>query len=103
MDPGGVRVEYDSRGQPFLAVAEVNVCMGGESTKVVIEFQISDTTARLHRVCNPPSFDRKYLRSLPLATQQIENLNCVNRVERPEKTFGDMIMEGHRILSSEKR
>lgn len=102
MDPGGVRVEYDSRGQPFLAVVEVNVRSGGESTKVEIEFEINEATARLRQVCNPPSFDREHLRSLPLATQQIENLDCVNRVERPEKTFGDMIMEGHRILSSEE-
>lgn len=102
MDPGGVRVEYDSRGRPLSAVVEVYVRIGGESTKVVIEFEISDSTARLRGICNPPSFDRQHLRSLPLATRQIENLGCVNRVERPEKTFGEMIMEGHRILSSEE-
>lgn len=28
MDPGGVQVEYNSRGQSFLAVAEVNVRIG---------------------------------------------------------------------------
>jgi len=102
MDPGGVRVEYDSRGRSLSAVVEVYVRIDGESTKVVIEFEISDSTARLRGICNPASFDRQHLRCLPLAKRQIENLGCGDRVERPEKTFGEMIMEGHRILSSEE-
>jgi len=102
MDSGGVRVEYDSQGQPFSAVAEVVVREGDKSTRIAIEYGIEDSIAWLQSFRKPAPTNQEHFRGLPVATRQIERLGCVDRVERPEKTIGDAIMEGHDIADFEE-
>lgn len=103
LDPDGVRVEYDSHGRPLSAVAEVIIRENGESNKIVIEYRIEDSIARLQSFRKPAPVNQEHFRGLPMATRQIERLGCVDRVERPEKTIGDAIMEGHNITNHEER
>lgn len=97
LDPNGVSVEYNARGHPTSAVAEVIERKGTKSTTVAIEYGIADGVARLQGFREPTTIHRGHFRSLPLATRQVERLSCVDQVERPEKTFGEALMEGHRL------
>lgn len=101
IDPAGVRVEYSSRGRPILAVAEVISRKETQSTKIVVEYEIQNGTARLQGFRKPDSIERKHFQSIPIATRQVERLSCVDQVERPEKTFGEAIMEGHQFIESD--
>lgn len=103
LDPDGVKVEYDSHGRPLSAVAEVMIHEDGKSTKILIEYRIEDSIARLQSFRKPAPVNQEHFRGLPIATRQIECLGCVDRVERPEKTIGDAIMEGHNITNHEER
>lgn len=51
----------------------------------------------------PAPVNQEHFRGLPIATRQIERLSCVDRVERPEKTIGDAIMDGHKITNFEEK
>lgn len=95
LDPAGVEVGYDSNGRPLSAVAEVMIRENKESTRIVIEYRIAGSIARLQSFRKPVPVNQEHFRCLPIATRQIERLGCVDRVERPEKTIGDAIMEGH--------
>lgn len=99
--PLGVQVKYNSRGQLRSAVAKVAVREGGNSTRIAIEFEIEASTARLREFRDPTSVTRKHFRGLPTATRQLQRIHGIDRVERPEKTFGDAIMEGHEITGTE--
>lgn len=96
LNPNGVSVKYNARGQPTSAVVEIIERRGATSTTVAVEYGIVDETARLRGFREPASIHRDHFRCLPLATRQLERLCCVGQVERPEKTFGEALMEGHR-------
>lgn len=100
-DPLGVQIKYSSRGQPLSAVTKVAVRESGKTDTILIEYEIEGSTARLREFREPTPITRKHFRGLPAATRQLQRVNCVDRVERPEKTFGDAIIEGLEMTNSE--
>jgi hypothetical protein len=101
VDPLGVQVRYSARGQPRSAVTNVAVREGGKTTTIAIEFEIEESTARLREFRDPTPVTRKHFRGLPTATRQLRRIHGVDRVERPEKTIGDAIIEGHESTNIE--
>lgn len=95
LNPAGVRVTYDSNGWAESAVAKVTAREGTDSTTIAVEYDIEGRTARFRGFRKPNPIERTHFRSLPAATRQVRRLECVEQVERPEKTVGDAIMEGH--------
>jgi hypothetical protein len=95
LNPAGVQVNYNSRGYAQSAVAKVMARRGTDSTTIAVEYDIESGTARFRGFRQSNSIERTHFRSLPTATQQVRRLECVDYVERPEKTVGTAIMEGH--------
>jgi hypothetical protein len=96
-----VSLDNNLCGQPRSAVANVAVRDGDKSTRIAIEFEIEESTARLREFRDPTPVTRKHFRGLLTATRQLQRIHGVDRVERPEKTVGDAIMEGHESTNIE--
>lgn len=101
LTPAGVEVKYKSAGRARTAVVRVTTRESAESTTVAVEYDIERGTARFCGFREPASIRRQHFRCLPATTRQLRSVDCIDRVERPEKTFGDAIMEGHQFLSDE--
>lgn len=102
LDPAGVQVKYNSKGWAQLAIAKVAVQEGTDSMTIAVEYDIENGTARFHGFRQPKSIERTHFRSLPAASRQVRRLECVDHVERPEKTLGTAIMEGYQHISERR-
>lgn len=101
LTPAGVDVTYDSTGRARSAVVRVTTRESTDSTTVAVEYDIERGTAWIREFREPASVNRRHFQYLPAATRQLRSVDCVDRVERPEKTFGNAIMEGHQLLSDD--
>jgi hypothetical protein len=97
-----VQVEYTPAGRPRSAIAEAVATQESEAatTRVVVEYEITGTVAKLKRFQEPDQIGIDHFRLLPATTQQVECIPGVDMVERPEKTIGQALIEGHRKLHS---
>lgn len=102
-DPLGVQVEYTPAGRPRSAIAEA-VAIREDATatiRIVVEYEITGTVAKLKRFQEPDRIGIDHFRLLPVTTRQIERISDIDTVERPEKTIGQALIEGHRKLHSQ--